>query len=124
MPGFLTIANAYFGTAPALVGLSLLIRPDYMIPLIFENPPTPTANRELVEILLKGFAIRDIYMGMMMWACIFHGSRKVKGWCLIAGASVAAVDGYALNQALGRGLWTHLSFIPVVMFLGVKQAFF
>ena len=107
MPGFLTIANAYFGTMPMLVGLSLLIQPDFMVPLIFENPPIPVANKELVDILRMGFAVRDIYMGIAQWAAIYSGNRKVVGWCLIAGSGVTAVDGYALNQALGRGLWTH-----------------
>jgi hypothetical protein len=124
MQRLLTLANAYFATMPAIVGLSLLIYPDFMVPLVFENPPLTSTNRELVDILRLGFAIRDIYMSMTTWAAIYHGGRKMTGWCLIAGACVPVVDGLALDQALGRGLWSHWGFVPVVLSLGIRQAFF
>jgi hypothetical protein len=84
----------------------------------------PTTNGELVDILRMGFAIRDIYMGITLWAAIYNANRRVVGWSLIAGFGVAAVDGYALNEALGRGLWDHWAFLPLLLFFGITQAFF
>jgi hypothetical protein len=124
MPRYLTLLNAYFATMPIIVGLTLLLKPDFIIPLIFKNPSLSTANAEVVDILRKGFAIRDIYMGISTWAAIYYRSRKVIGWGLLAGFSVAAVDGYALHQALGRGLWDHWSFLPVLLGSGLWQAVF
>ncbi|KAF2668205.1 hypothetical protein BT63DRAFT_270583 [Microthyrium microscopicum] len=124
MPRFLTFINAYFATMPILVGLLLLLAPDFIIPLMFKNPPVSTANAELVDILRKGFAIRDIYMGITTWAAIYHRSRRVIGWVLLAGACVVVVDGYALHEALGRGLWDHYVFLPVLLGCGLRQAVF
>src|SRR5687768_4005825 len=119
---FFKLANAWFATMPILVGTSLLLWPDAVIPAVFNNPPI--AKSQMVDILRMGFAIRDIYMGITTWAAIYHGSRKQVGWCLLAGTCVVVVDGYALEKALGRGLWSHYPFIPLVLFLGSRQAFF
>ena len=123
MSTLLKYANAHFATMPILVGTAILIRPDSIAPFMFKNAPLPSADTEIVDILLKGFAIRDIYLGISLWAAIATGSRKVIGFCLLGGLGVAAVDGYALHQALGRGLIDHWAFLPVLLVCGVTQAF-
>jgi hypothetical protein len=124
MPRLISFFNAWFATMPILVDSALLIRPDFVIPLIFKDPPLPDTNTELLDIALKGFAIRDICMGINTWAAIYYGNRRVIGWGLLAGSLVAFVDGYALYKNLGRGLVDHWSFLPVLWFYGVKQAFY
>ena len=84
----------------------------------------PAIKTEMFDILLKGFAIRDIYMGIVSWAALATGSRKMTGWSLLAGAAVVVVDGFALNENLGRGMFDHYAFLPVVVPLGICQAFF
>ena len=123
----LKMANIHFATMPIIVGIGLLLKPAYISKLIFRDAPISHqtgANTELVDILRAGFASRDIYMGLMLWSALWTGDRRAIGRSLLIALVVVVIDGWALQSAMGKGLWDHWGFIPVVLVVGGKQALF
>jgi hypothetical protein len=114
----LTSVSAIIGTIPLGFGVNALIRPEHAI-TFFNNSSYPTINRELVAALLMIYGIRDIFMGIAIYATAYYGSRRALGWIMLAGAACAGVDGLASQVHLGGGAWDHWGYAPVLAVLGL-----
>jgi hypothetical protein len=121
MPQILPSAAAFVGTIPIGFGINALIRPEHAI-TFFNNSSVPTANRQLVEALLMIYGIRDIFMGVAIYATAYFGSKKALGWIMLAGFACVVVDGLASKLYLGGGEWDHWGFSPILGILGILLA--
>lgn len=63
------------------------------------------------------YGIRDVYMGIAIYAAVWKGENKVTGWILVAASLVAAADGYVCHLN-GKGAMNHWSYMPFVCWTG------
>jgi hypothetical protein len=123
MPQVLTTISGLIGTIPLGFGINALIRPEHAI-TFFNNSSMPTANRSFVDALLMIYAIRDIFMGIAIYATAYYGSKRALGWIMLAGCACAVVDGLASKMYLGGGEWDHWGYSPILGTLGLGLALF
>ncbi|KIW03527.1 uncharacterized protein PV09_05288 [Verruconis gallopava] len=114
----LSYVCALVGTIPLGFGINAFIRPEHALSF-FNNSSMPTENHELVSALLMVYGIRDIFMGISIYATAFFGNRRAMGLVMIAGFACAMVDGYASKTFLGGGEWDHWGYSPMLALLGV-----
>ena len=105
----------------------------------------PIGARELVDKLMVIYGVRDIFMGVAMYAAAASASasastataatagaagaaagsrggkgdhaRRMLGWIVVAGSGVAFVDG-AVCRLGGKGEWNHWGYAPLLTVVG------
>lgn len=122
MPSVLPSISSLFGAIPIGFGINAFLRPDNAV-TFFNNSSMPTINADLVQALIMIYGARDIFMGIAIWATAYYGSRRALGWTLLAGGFNAFIDGLAMQKFLGGGEWDHWGYAPVLVILGLVQAF-
>lgn len=120
---YLAWASFAFGTVCTGFGIYAILRPAHALGLFALKPPKNPADQRVVDSLMVVYGVRDIFMGVAMWAATLNGHTTTVGWLLLATAGVAAADGFVCKSH-GKGEWGHWSFIPVgvttgAMLLGV-----
>jgi hypothetical protein len=105
------------GIVPIAFGINAILRPAHALTFFEFEPPLAPADRSLVDSLMVVYGVRDIFMGLAIYAAGFLGTRKSLGWTLIATSAVAVADG-AVCWAQGRGQWNHWGYAPVVAVIG------
>lgn len=107
------------GAIPIGFGINLFLRPAHGLSF-FEIPfPSPTsADYTTVAALTQAYAVRDIFMGVAVFAAAAHGARRTLGWILLATAAVGVADGVVcLNFKTGAET-NHFSYAPMIALLG------
>ena len=113
----LYIASSAFATIFIGFGVNAILRPDNALTFFEWEAPTAASDKILVENLMVVYGVRDIFMGLVMYATAYFGSRKALGWVLIAGSGVAFADGVVCwNQ--GKGEWNHWGYAPMLTVVG------
>ena len=113
----LYIASSAFATIFIGFGVNAILRPDNALTFFEWEAPTAASDKILVENLMVVYGVRDIFMGLAMYATAYFGSRKALGWVLIAGSGVAFADGVVCwNQ--GKGEWNHWGYAPMLTVVG------
>lgn len=120
----LLLAARVFGTIFIGFGINAILRPESAL-APFELD-VPIVARELVDKLMVIYGVRDIFMGVAMWAAATASAgtgnrgeygRKTLGWIVVAGSGVAFVDG-AVCRSGGKGEWNHWGYAPLLTIVG------
>jgi hypothetical protein len=119
----LLILSTTFATIFIASGINAFVRPQHA--LSFFELPYPTnsmtnssTNRDLVDALLAIYGVRDIFMGLAMYATAYYQHKKSLGWIMIAGSAVAFVDGWVCQTYAGKGEWGHWGYAPMLTIVG------
>lgn len=113
----LKITATAIATTCIAFGINAILRPDHALTFFEWEAPTSPTEKRVVDDLLAVYGIRDIFMGLAVYATAFLGSRKALGWILIAIGGVALGDG-AICWAHGHGQWGHWGYAPVAALVG------
>jgi len=114
---YLRIAASAIATINIAFGVNAILRPDNALTFFEWEAPAAASDKTLVKNLVIIYGVRDIFMGLAVYATTFFGSRKALGWILIAGGGVAFADGVVCwNQ--GNGEWNHWGYAPMLIVVG------
>ncbi|RMJ28735.1 integral membrane protein [Aspergillus sp. HF37] len=113
----LRLAGNAFATIFIGFGVNALLRPEHALTFFEWKPPTALSDRQLVESLVHLYGIRDIFMGLVMYAASFCGTRQSFGWTVLAASAVAYGDGLVC-RAWGMGEWNHWGYAPMLTVVG------
>ena len=113
----LYIASSAFATIFIGFGVNAILRPDNALTFFEWEAPTAASDKILVENLMVVYGVRDIFMGLAMYATAYFGSRNALGWVLIAGSGVAFADGVVCRNQ-GKGEWNHWGYAPMLTVVG------
>ena len=115
----LPLAATIFATIFVGFGFNAIYRPDHALSFFEFSAPLLPADKAMVESLMVVYGIRDIFIGVSIYAASFFGNKKTLGSILIAGSAVAFVDGFAC-KAQGNGVeWNHWGYAPMLTAVGV-----
>ncbi|EAW15039.1 DUF4267 domain-containing protein [Aspergillus clavatus NRRL 1] len=113
----LQLVSSLFGTIFIGFGVNAIFRPTHALTFFELTPPTTASDRRIVDSLMAIYGVRDIFMGLAIYAAAFFGTRKSLGWILIAASAVAFADG-AVCWSLGAGEWNHWGYAPAITIVG------
>ncbi|KAH8895449.1 hypothetical protein GQ53DRAFT_744072 [Thozetella sp. PMI_491] len=113
----LNLAATAFATIFIGFGINAFLRPAHALTFFEFQPPAAAADRAMVDSLMVVYGARDIYMGLVIYAATFLGSKKSLGWTLLAASGVAFVDGFVC-WTHGQGQWGHWGYAPVITVVG------
>ncbi|KKK22289.1 hypothetical protein AOCH_000152 [Aspergillus ochraceoroseus] len=113
----LRIAGNCFATTFIGFGINALLRPEHALSFFEWQHPTTLAEKQLVDSLMHVYGVRDIFMGLAIYAAAFFGTRQSLGWTLIAASSVAFADG-VICWSWGKGEWGHWGYAPIITVVG------
>ncbi|KIX08630.1 uncharacterized protein Z518_03287 [Rhinocladiella mackenziei CBS 650.93] len=100
------------------IGANAMVRPRSGLEIFqFPLPASPEA-RNLVDNLMIIYGVRDVFMGVAMYAAVIFGTNKALGWITIAASAVAYVDGFVSIAQIGGGQWNHWGYAPVLTVVG------
>lgn len=85
----LYVAANVFATIFVGFGINAMIRPENALTFFEFEAPTSVSDRKLTDNLMIIYGVRDIFMGVAIYAAAFFGDRRTLGWILIAGSGVA-----------------------------------
>ena len=115
----LRLISTVFGTIFIGFGINAVLRPSNALTFFELYPPTEgTAEQSLVDALLIVYGVRDVFMGLAIYATAFFGSRRALGWIVVAGSAVAFADGAVCRAYAGRGEMNHWGYAPVLTVVG------
>lgn len=113
----LHLAATAFGTIFIGFGINAIIRPDHALTFFEFAPPVGITDHQLVDSLMAVYGIRDIFMGLAIYAATFYGTSKSLGWTLISASAVAVGDG-VVCWSHGQGEWNHWGYAPMITVVG------
>ncbi|KAF2640688.1 hypothetical protein P280DRAFT_507320 [Massarina eburnea CBS 473.64] len=79
----------------------------------------PTAELELIDALMVLYGVKDLFMGVSVWAATWSGNRKVAGINVLALGLGALVDGFVVKGVAGTGEWNHWGYGSVAVGAGL-----
>lgn len=106
-----------FATIFVGFGINAILRPDHALTFFKFEPPIGPSDHKMVNSLLAVYGIRDIFMGLALYATGYFGTRQALGWTLISASAVAFADG-AVCWIHGAGHWNHWGYAPVIAIVG------
>ena len=74
--------------------------------------------KKTMDAISIAYGVRDIFMGVAIYAVAIYGTRQALGWIVIAAGSVAFTDGAICKFMIGKGEMNHWSYAPVLVVLG------
>ena len=104
---------------PTIVGLRILIEPQFALRVLQFPTPSSAADRNLVYGLVRLFGARDLAIGVTAMALWYYGHRKSLGAAILSGAILTVTDGIVSGQVIGKGQWIHWGFVPLNLGLGL-----
>jgi hypothetical protein len=110
-------AACAFGTIWVGFGINAILRPANALTFFEWKVPIATADLDVLNGLLAVYGVRDIFMGLAVYAAALRGTKKSLGWILLAGAAVAFADGY-ICYLHGQGHMNHWGYAPIVAAVG------
>jgi hypothetical protein len=116
-PSPLYLAAHAFASIFIGFGINAILNPANALTFFEWTPPSSASDAQLVNSLLAVYGVRDIFMGLAIYASAWWGTKKSLGWTLIAASAVAAADGYVCF-GYGKGEWSHWGYAPVITVVG------
>ncbi|KAJ9633422.1 uncharacterized protein PV06_06782 [Exophiala oligosperma] len=107
-----------FGTIFLGFGINAIVRPAHGLTFFEMSPPKDPASAKVVNALMVVYGVRDIFMGLAIYAATYYGAREVLGCILISVFLVAAVDGWVCLHFVGHGQNNHWSYAPMLAAVG------
>ena len=114
----LRIAASVIGTIFLGFGIKFSLQPSSSIPFFELDAPTSASDQKIADALTLLYAVRDIFMGVSIYAATYFGNRKSLGWILIAASGVAYADGFIVKTQIGKGEWNHWGYAPMLTVVG------
>lgn len=74
--------------------------------------------KKTMDAVSVAYGVRDIFMGMTIYAAALFGTRQALGWIVIAAGCVAGTDGAVCKFMVGKGEMNHWSYAPILVMLG------
>ncbi|KAL3138781.1 hypothetical protein ABBQ32_005624 [Trebouxia sp. C0010 RCD-2024] len=115
---YLRIAAIVFATIFLGFGINGISRPRSAFEVFEFKIPASTADQQLVDSLMVLYGVRDVFMGLAIYAVAWFGTRKSLGLILVAASGVAFVDGAVCRAQIGRGEWNHWGYAPALTVVG------
>ena len=118
----LRIAASVFATIFIGFGINAILNPVSALSffeLAYPSGALQGDQRLVVDALSIVYGVRDIFMGVAIYAAAYFGTRPTLGWILVAAGSVAGVDGYVCKFIVGQGEMNHWGYGPGVAVLGL-----
>jgi len=118
-PYLLTIANV-FGFTFVGFGLNAILRPIPALAMFgeLEYKPASPLDKKVIDTLMLVYGVRDIYMGVAMFAAAYYNHVQMLGWIMIAGSAVAFADGAICQRVIGHGQGSHWGYAPMLTAVG------
>jgi hypothetical protein len=101
-------------------GLNAFISPSSALSWFELPPPSPDniAATDLYQILMQPYGVRNIHIGMTMFASAWYRQGQILGMAILGFAGVAVVDGMTCWRR-GEGEWNHWCYAPQLAILGL-----
>lgn len=115
---YLRIAATVFATIFVGFGINAIVNPISALSFFELDYPLTNTHRQLTEVLLAVYGVRDVFMGAAMYAAAAFGDRKVLGLITMAAGAVALADGAICKVMVGKGEMNHWGYAPVVVIIG------
>ncbi|KAI9894692.1 MAG: hypothetical protein M1814_002048 [Vezdaea aestivalis] len=115
----LRVAASVFGTFFLGFGVNAIVNPEHALTFFEFVPPTAAADKSLVDSLMAIYGVRDIFMGLAIYATAYFGDRKALGAILLCGSGVAFADGFICKASVGKGEWNHWGYAPMLTAIGM-----
>lgn len=119
---YLRIATTLFATAFIGFGLNVFLNPASALSFFELEYPTISTHRRLIDVILAVYAVRDIFMGVALYAAAAFGNRQVLGWITVAAGAVAGADGAICKFMVGKGEMNHWGYGGLVVVIGAMLA--
>ncbi|KAK4634483.1 hypothetical protein CLAFUW4_01051 [Fulvia fulva] len=118
----LRIAASVLGTIFIAFGANAILNPASALSFFELAYPDGVLQKDAklaVDALSIVYGVRDVLMGIAIYAAAYFGTRPALGWILIAAGGVAGVDGYVCKSLVGSGEMNHWGYGPIVAVLGL-----
>ena len=118
-PSALHLVAHGFATIFVGFGINAVLNPTSALSF-FElglSSSAAAADARLVHSLLAVYGVRDVFMGLAIYAAAIWGTSRSLGMTLVAASAVAAADGYVCFVN-GGGEWNHWGYAPAVALVG------
>ena len=122
MADFYRLASSLFGTIFIAFGVNAIVRPESALSFFeLQYPSSLSTHTQLVDALSAVYGVRDIFMGLAIYAMAYLGNRKSLGCIVILSAAVGIADGVVCKIFVGTGEWNHWAYAPVLGLLGAMM---
>ena len=125
---YLELAASFYGTIFIGFGFLWFINPSkalsfFELPYPQVSPKRPTEKsavdaKKTIDAISIAYGIRNVFMGVAIYAAAIYGTRQALGWIVIAAGCVAGTDGFVCKFMVGKGEMNHWSYAPVLVILG------
>ena len=114
---WLRLIAGIYGTIFIGFGINCMLRPVSALSFFEWEMPSLPSSRHLIEQIMIIYGIRDVFMGVALYATAYYRATKACGWMLLACSAVAFTDGYVCWMQ-GKGQWTHWNYAPFLTVFG------
>ncbi|KAK3708422.1 hypothetical protein LTR37_011518 [Vermiconidia calcicola] len=119
----LRVAPNVFATMFVGFGVNYILSPQSALTFFeLDYPTLSTSQKQTTDALLAVIGVRDIFMGLAIYAVAYFGTPKALGWITVAAAGVAGADGLVCKVFPGSGEWNHWGYAPMVAVVGLLLA--
>ncbi|KAK3302940.1 uncharacterized protein B0T15DRAFT_259503 [Chaetomium strumarium] len=113
----LQLAAHAFATIFTGFGINAILRPTNALTFFEFAPPASPSEAGMVDSLMAVYGVRDIFMGVAIYAAALLGTKRSLGLTLIAASGVAIADGLVCYSH-GQGHWNHWGYAPIITAVG------
>ena len=119
MAYLLRLISSAFAAVSIGFGINAFYNPASALSFFELDYPATNSNRALVDALLAVYGVRDIFMGIALWAAAYYGTRRTLGVITMAQGAVAFADGAVCKWIVGHGEWNHWGYAPMGALVGL-----
>ena len=120
---YLANTAACISMIPCILGICILISPQWGLDLLHFPTPTNAKDRTLVHGLMRMFAARNLAIGTLMLTIWQYGEGLARltllGLGMLATFPMAATDGWVSKVVTGGGQWQSWALVPVNAGIGL-----
>ncbi|KAK5654237.1 hypothetical protein OQA88_7412 [Cercophora sp. LCS_1] len=117
MPSILHLISHFVATLFVGFGVNAIVNPASALSFFEFVHPAGAGEVGLVNSLLAVYGVRDIFMGVAIYAAALAGTNKSLGLTMLAAGLVAAADGYVCFVH-GAGEMNHWGYAPLLVVTG------
>lgn len=125
---YLELAASFYATIFIGFGFLWFINPPKALsffelpyPEVTTKSPTKKGSadaKKTMDAFSVAYGVREIFMGVAIYAAALCGTRQALGWIVIAAGCVAGTDGAVCKFMVGKGEMGHWSYAPTMVVLG------
>ena len=120
MARVLRLITSAFATISIGFGINAFYNPQSAVSFFeLDYSKIQASDKTLVDTLLAAYAVRDIFMGIALYAAAYFGTKKTLGAITLAVGAVAGADGVICKMMVGQGEWNHWGYAPMAGLVGL-----